>query len=185
MKTMASEKEKRIIRGCIKGRKRDQRTLYELYAPLLLPVCMRYTDGRVGAEDVLQEAFVKIFDNLESYRGQGSFAGWLRRIVVNTALNMHRNKRVNQTRKDISEYAELLPGERDADSELVAEDILKAIQMLSPEFRNVFNMYDIDGYTHKEIAKELKITETACRSRLKKARQLLREWLSDYENRNS
>lgn len=182
---MASEKEKRIIRGCIKGNKKDQKLLYDLYAPLLLPVCMRYTDGRVGAEDILQEAFVKVFENLKSFRGKGSFEGWLRRIVVNTALNMHRNRRLIHTRKDVSDYAEMIPGGHDAGSNLVAEDILLAIQRLPIELRHVFNMYDIDGYSHKEIAQELGITQTACRSRLKKARQLLREWLSDYRNRNS
>ncbi len=176
---MASEKE--IIKGCLKGDKRYQKLLFDQYAPVLLAVCMRYSSDRQSAEDILQEGFVKIFDNLKRFRKEGSLEGWMKRIMVNTALNHYRSNLRHYYHKDVDEYADSISGPSGIREDLYAKDILNIVQKLPPGYRTVFNMFDIEGYSHKEIAKELGVTENTSKTQLLKARKLLRKLLADYE----
>ncbi|MFO8053600.1 MAG: RNA polymerase sigma factor [Bacteroidales bacterium] len=175
---MASEKE--IIKGCIEGKKKYHKLLFDQYAPILLPVCLRYGNDRQGAEDILQDSFIKIFEKLQNYRGEGTLEGWMKRIVVNTALNHIRAKANYQYHKDVHDLSDQLPGNEDFRDDLYAKDILNIIQKLPPGYRMVFNLYEIEGYSHKEISEKLGITENTSKTQLMKCRRLLRKWFSEY-----
>lgn len=176
---MASEKE--IIKGCIKGEKKYQKLLFDQYAPVLLTVCMRYSHDKANAEDILQEGFIKIFDNLKRFRSEGSLEGWMKRIMVNTALNHYRANLKHIYHKDVDDYAEVIAGNSKIRADLYAKDILAVVQQLPPGYRTVFNMFDIEGYSHKEIAEKLGVSENTSKTQLLKARKLLRKLLADYE----
>ena len=177
---MASEKE--IIKGCIRKDKKYQKLLFDQYAPILLPVCMRYSHDKQNAEDILQEGFIKIFDNLQQFRSEGSLEGWMKRIMVNTALNHYRSNLKHLYHQDVDEISEILPSGKDTNAELQAKDILALVQKLPSGYRTVFNMYDIEGYSHKEIAQELDITENTSKTQLLKARKMLQKFLEDQES---
>jgi RNA polymerase sigma factor (sigma-70 family) len=163
-----------LVEHCLKGDRRAQRALYEKYSGKLLAICIRYSNDVPAAEDILQEGFVKAFRNLEKFRFDGSFEGWLRRIVVNTAIEHYRRK--NHL------YPLLEAAENDVEvvnenvlNQLAAQDIMLLIQQLSPGYRTVFNMYVVEGFSHKEIAKQLNITEGTSKSQLARARYILME----------
>jgi len=175
----------RIIDGCKAGKQEEFRKLYELYASPMLAVCYRYSRNMVDAEDILQEGFVKVFRKIKSFRGSGSFEGWLRRVMVNTAIN-HYNANIKHSFQD--EYDDNIHDRVDetALSEKVFvedgidyEQVLKLLQQLPEGYNMVFNMYVLDGLSHKEIAEELKITESTSKSQLFKARRRLRELLME------
>jgi RNA polymerase sigma-70 factor (ECF subfamily) len=139
-------------------------------------VCLRYADDRDAAEDILQEGFIKVFRKIESYTGIGSLEGWVRKVMVNTALEAYRRK----SRMVPLVEVERLPHEsEDADalSQLSEAEILKVVQALPHGYRTVFNLYVIDGYSHREIAAELSITEGTSKSQLARARDLLKHQL--------
>lgn len=179
MKTMASDKD--IINGCLKGDKRYQKLLFDRYASVLLPVCMRYSNNRQEAEDILQEGFIKIFENLKRFRKEGSLEAWMKKIVVNTALNYYRANLKHFHHQDVDDYAEILPGSLNSQKQIYPEDIMELIRQMPIGYRTVFNMFDIEGYSHKEIAKKLGITENTSKTQHCKARKLLQKWLADYE----
>ncbi|MCF8331010.1 MAG: RNA polymerase sigma factor [Bacteroidales bacterium] len=176
---MASEKE--IIKGCIRKSKKYQKLLFDKYAPVLLPLCMRYSHNRATAEDILQEGFMKIFDNLKKFRYEGSLEGWMKRIMVNTALNHYRANLKHFYHKDVEDYSESIPSQDTISDNLEVQDILAVVQKLPPGYRSVFNMFDIEGYSHKEIAEKMGISENTSKTQLLKARKLLRKMLLDYE----
>jgi len=137
-----------------------------------LAVCTRYTRHRMEAEDVLQDAFIKIFRNLEKFEGKGSFEGWMRRIVVNTALKNYNKSSFKKERIGLEDYQEASM-DPDVISSLYKEELLKVIEELPNGYRVVFNLYVIEGFSHREIAQELKIQESTSRSQLVKARKML------------
>lgn len=165
---------KKILKGCLAGNSRDQELLYRRYSAKLYGICLQYTGSHEEGRDVLQESFIKIFVNLHTYSGRGSFEGWMRRIVVNTALEKHRNKYFLNKVDDISKVAEPIdsPGTEDF-SGMEADDLLEFIMMLSPKYRMVFNLYALEGYSHKEIAEMLGISEGTSKSNLSRARTIL------------
>lgn len=178
--------EEQIIAGCIKGDARFQKILYEMFSPKMYAVCIRYASDYNIAQDLLQEGFVKVFRNLEKFRGDGSFEGWIRRIVVNTAIE-HYRKHVNlyalhDTQKNSFEYYD-----GNALEGLKHEDILKMIQKLSDGYRTVFNLYVIEGYSHKEIGEMMGISEGTSKSQLARARYLLQKMIVECNevNKNS
>ena len=179
LKTMASEEE--IIKGCIKKKKKYQKLLFDQYAPVLMAVCMRYSHDRQSAEDILQDGFIKIFDNLKKFRFEGSLEGWMKRIMVNTALNHYRANLKSLYHQDIDEISDVLPSSKDMYADLQAKDIMALVQKLPPGYRTVFNMFDIEGFSHKEIAAKLGITENTSKTQLLKARKMLRRLLEDQE----
>lgn len=164
--------ERDLVRGCIRESRECQQEVFRRYAGKMLAVCMRYARHRMEAEDILQDAFIKVFDHIESFGFKGSFEGWIRRIVINTALKNYSRKRFQ------NEQIGLEPGydpslEPTAYAMLHEEELLKLIARLPDGYRIVFNLYAIEGYSHKEIADMLGIQESTSRSQLVKARKML------------
>ena len=151
-----------------------QYELYERFAPKMYGVCLRYASSNEEAEDILQEGFIKVFKKIGSYRSEGSFEGWMRRIFVNTAIEHFRRKTYTQPITEAEEstvegkYLSVLDA-------LAEKDIVQLVQQLSPGYRTVFNMYVIEGYSHKQIAEELGISEGTSKSQLSRAKQILQE----------
>ena len=167
---MAETFDIQLIESCIKGNRASQKALYDRLAPRMFPLCIRYIGDRETAEDVLQDGFVTLFTRLKDYKGEGSFEGWARKIFVNTAL-------MNLRRKDALKMSDDLEAARGVRSESVNQmqnlgykDLLAMITELPPGFRTVFNMYAIEGYSHKEIGEMLGISETTSRTQLSRAR---------------
>ena len=171
--------ESDLIHGCKEGNRRMQEELYRRFSPRMYAVCLRYASNAEEAEDVLQEGFIKIFKKLDSFRGDGSFEGWIRRIFVNTAIEQFRRKRyllpVTEKEENTIEgkYFSIL-------DELAEKDILALVQELSPGYRTVFNMYVVEGYTHKEIADMLGISEGTSKSQLSRAKVILQDMVKKY-----
>jgi RNA polymerase sigma factor (sigma-70 family) len=168
-----------LIRGCIEGNRRMQEALYSRFSPRMYAVCLRYAGNAEEAEDILQEGFIKIFKKLDSFRGEGSFEGWIRRIFVNTAIEHFRRKRYLQT---VSEKEENTIEGKDISvlDKMAAKDIMALIKELSPGYRTVFNMYVVEGYTHKEIADMLGISEGTSKSQLSRAKVILQGLVKKY-----
>jgi RNA polymerase sigma factor (sigma-70 family) len=172
---------KNIINGCLKGNRRDQELLYRRHAAKLYAVCLQYSGNDEEARDILQEGFIKIFENLASYKHEGSFEGWIRRIMVNTALEKYRSKHSLYRVDDIDDIPE---PDADPDNEdysgLEAVDLLEIIRELPPKYRMVFNLFAIEGYSHKEISKMVNISEGTSKSNLSRARAILQRRVGSY-----
>jgi len=170
---------KNIINGCLAGNRRDQELLYRRHAPKLYAVCLQYSGNDEEARDILQEGFIKIFENLANYKFEGSFEGWMRRIVVNTALEKYRNKHNLYRVDDIDQIAEP-DAEPDNDdySGLEAVDLLGIIRELPTKYRMVFNLFALEGYSHKEISTMMNISEGTSKSNLSRARIILQRRVS-------
>ena len=151
-----------------------QYALYERFAPKMYGVCLRYAANTEEAEDILQEGFIKVYKKISSYRGDGSFEGWIRRIFVNTAIEHFRKKNYWQP---ITEQEEsTIEGKYVSVLDSLAEkDIIQLVQQLSPGYRTVFNMYVVEGYTHKQIADILGISEGTSKSQLSRAKLILQD----------
>jgi len=149
----------------------------------MLAVCLRYAQNRDEAEDILQESFLKIFQNISSYRKEGSFEGWMKRIMINHALNYYRKNRKLPFHEDIESINELDIMEKDEQpvnhAPVSAEKLIALIQLLPPGYRIVFNMYVFEDYSHKEISEALNISENTSKTQLLKARRMLRKKLFD------
>jgi len=172
---------KRIIKGCLAGDRRDQELLYRRHSAKLYAVCLQYSGNDEEARDILQEGFIKIFENLSHYKHEGSFEGWMRRITVNTALEKYRTRHSLYRVDDI----DMIP-EPDAEPDnqdyagLEANDLLDIIRELPPKYRMVFNLYAIEGYSHKEISKMVNISEGTSKSNLSRARAILQRRVGSY-----
>ena len=170
-----------IINGCLKGNRRDQELLYRRHAPKLYAVCLQYSGNDEEARDILQEGFIKIFENLNHYKYEGSFEGWMRRIIVNTALEKYRSRHNLYRVDDIDQIPEL---DSEPDSEdysgLDAEDLMEIIRELPPKYRLVFNLFAIEGYSHKEIGQMVNISEGTSKSNLARARIILQRRVGSY-----
>ena len=171
--------ESDLIEGCIQGNRKMQYELYERFSPKMYGVCLRYAANSEEAEDILQEGFIKVFKKISSYRGDGSFEGWIRRIFVNTAIEHFRKKSYLQP---ITEQEEsTIEGKYISVLDNLAEkDIIKLVQQLSPGYRTVFNMYVVEGYTHKQIAEALNISEGTSKSQLSRAKLILQDLVIKY-----
>ncbi len=165
---------KNIINGCLSGNRRDQELLYRRHAAKLYAVCLQYSSNDEEARDILQEGFIKIFENLIHYKHEGSFEGWMRRIIVNTALEKFRSKHNLYRVDDIDLISEpdAEPGNEDY-AGLEAVDLLDIIRELPPKYRMIFNLFAIEGYSHKEISLMVNISEGTSKSNLSRARDIL------------
>ena len=172
---------RRIIKGCLSGSRRDQELLYRRHSARLYSVCLQYSGNDEEAKDILQEGFIKVFENLHLYKHEGSFEGWLRRIVVNTALERYRRRNHLYRVDDIDtiEEPEAMPDTEDY-AGLQAIDLLFIIRELPPKYRMVFNLYAIEGYSHKEIGEMLSISEGTSKSNLSRARTILQRRVGSY-----
>ncbi len=168
-----------LIKGCLNGDGKMQEELYKRFAPKMYAVCLRYSNNAENAQDLLQEGFIKIFRNLNRFRGDGSFEGWIRRIFVNTSIEYFRKKTnlFSTTEKEdlIVEDTSL-----NALDKFAEKDIIKLVQELSPGYRTVFNLYAIEGYSHKEIGTMLNISEGTSKSQLARAKSILKKKVEQF-----
>jgi RNA polymerase sigma-70 factor (ECF subfamily) len=164
--------EYELIKGCIKQESACQRLLFEQYAGKMMTVCLRYAHDSMEAEDMLQEGFIRVFNYIDQFKFEGSFEGWIRRVVVNTALKHLQKKRLVFT--EINDNNQQTPKlESYAYSNLGEEELMKLINQLPTGYRTIFNLNIIEGYSHEEIAKMLDIQPSTSRSQLVKARKML------------
>ena len=172
-----------LLEGCKAGNRKMQEALYKQTASKMMAVCMRYAKDRMEAEDVVQVGYIKVFQKVKEYRGEGSFEGWIRRIMVNTAIESYR-RNVRTLNVVPIEDAYEQPSTGFDFSRLGMQDLMKVIQKLADGYRMVFNMYIIEGYSHKEIAETLGISEGASKSQLSRARAILKEEILKMEGIN-
>ena len=168
-----------LIKGCLENDRRMQQELYNRFAPKMYGVCLRYTGNGDDAQDVLQDGFVKVFRKLDSFRSEGSFEGWIRRVFVNTAIEHFRRKHYMQPVTEREENT-LESKTLTALDGLSEKDILKLVQQLAPGYRAVFNLYVVEGYSHKEIAEMLDITEGTSKSQLSRAKVILQDMIKQH-----
>ena len=167
--------EKELIQRCLKKDRKSQKLIYERYAPTMLGVCRRYVKDEMTAESVMINGFYKAFTKLNQYSNKGPFGGWLRKIMVNESLMELRKKRdfnISLENTNVQIGQEALISEK-----LAEEDILKLLDLLPTGYRTVFNLYVIEGYSHKEIAEQMQISENTSKSQLIKARKRLKSYL--------
>jgi len=169
-----------LVQKCISGNADAQRELFDRFSPLMLGVAMRYIKDKERAEDVLQDGFIKVFKNIYRFEHKGSLEGWIRRIIVNTALDQLRKYKKEQTNIELDDVSFELVQKSDAEERLQAEVLMEIIQQLPDGYRIVFNMFAIEGYSHKEIADELNITESTSKSQYSRAKSVLRKTLKKY-----
>ncbi len=172
-------REAEMIEGAKRGDRRSQKAIFDLLSPKMFAVCLRYMGDRDAAEDILQDGFVTLFSKLDSYSGAGSFEGWARRIFVNTALMSLRKKDALKNTEDLDVAWNVASNDPSPIQKIGNDDLLKMVASLPPGFRAVFNMYIIEGYSHKEIAEALGISETTSRSQLQRARMLMQSKIKE------
>ncbi len=165
--------EKDLIQACVNKERWAQKSLYESYYGNLMGVCLRYSNNREDALDILHDGFIKIFKHIEKYKPGTSLVAWMRRIMVNTAIDFYRKEVRRRTENLDKVYNQQIKG-ADAISQMSEQEVLEAVRSLTPSYRTVFNLYVIEGFSHKEIAKKLDITESTSRSNLVKARMKLK-----------
>lgn len=169
--------EEAILAGCIRNNATAQKELYARYSPKMLSVCYRFAHNREDAEDMLQEGFIKVFSQIHTFRNQGAFEGWIRRIVVHTCINiLKKNKKFNES-VDLIHATTLQVREESVPSIVQAKQVVECIRILPIGYRTVLNLYAIEGYSHKEIADMLDIEESTSRSQYTRARQMLEDIL--------
>lgn len=169
---------------CKAGQRKAQEMLYKLLAAKMMGVCLRYAADRMEAEDMLQNGFIKVFQKIQDYRGDGSFEGWIRRIMVHSSIEHYRKHHRMMQLVELDGAGQEPSVNAAAASSLEAKDLLVLIKSLSPGYRIVFNLYAIDGYTHKEIAEIVGITEGASKSQLSRARAILKEQVLKMEKKS-
>jgi len=165
--------ESTLITACARGEKWAQKQLYETYYGKMMGVCLRYSNNKEDALDILHEGFIKVFRHISKYKPGTSLNAWIRRIMVNTSIDFYR-KAIRRRTEDLDQAYQVSSDQADAVSVCGEKEILAAIQTLSPGYRAVFNLYIIEGYSHREIAQQLEITESTSRSNLVKARTKLK-----------
>jgi RNA polymerase sigma factor (sigma-70 family) len=173
------ENLEKLIQGCQEGKGKAHSELYKRFSPMLFGVCLRYSSDKAEAEDTLHEGFITIFKKIGQYAFKGSFEGWMRKVVVNHALEKYRKRSKMTTVEDMKVFDGTHSTE-DSESDLNAQQLMELINELSPQYKLVFNLYAIDGYNHKEIANMLNISEGTSKSNLARARKILQEKMKDY-----
>jgi RNA polymerase sigma-70 factor (ECF subfamily) len=167
-----------IIKGCAKHDRKAQQMLYDKYSRFLLGVCMRYATDRSEAEDILQDSFLKIFFSIGDFSGAGSFAGWMRKVAVNTAITHYHKNLKHRYHIEIEEYVSVETGTSSFEEDLFTSDeLFKVMNDLPAGYRMVFNLYAVEGYKHKEIAEMLGIDTNTSKSRYSRAKAVLRDKL--------
>lgn len=170
---------KTVLSGCLNGKRKSQRTLYQMYYAYGMSICIRYAGDREEAVEILNDAFMKVFINLNKFDITKPFKPWLRRILINCSINNYKVRQKRVFEEDISK-GEDHHGADEILSGISYQEIVEMIQKLSPAYRTVFNLYVIEGYKHEEIAEMLNISVGTSKSNLAKAKQNLREILKNY-----
>jgi RNA polymerase sigma factor (sigma-70 family) len=169
-----------LIAGCIEGDRQMQEELYKRFAPKMYAVCMRYSDNSNDAQDLLQEGFIKVYKNLHRFRAEGSFEGWIRRVFITSSIEHFRRKKLNLASVSEREESTIENKDFSALDRLAEKDIIHLIQELSPGYRTVFNLYVIEGYSHREIGDQLGISEGTSKSQLARAKAILQKRVTQY-----
>jgi RNA polymerase sigma-70 factor (ECF subfamily) len=170
-----------LIEGCRKGDKNSQKVLYKHFYGYAMSICIRYSMNREEATEVMNDGFLKVFTKIGKYDKNKSFKGWLRRVMINTALDNYRHNLKHYHQQDLAQAPET-PSTSNIIADMAYEEIVSLVQLLSPAYRTVFNLYVIDGYTHEEIAELLNISVGTSKSNLSKARENLRTLLKKNKN---
>ncbi len=168
----------KIVRGCQDHNPEAQRMLYDMFRNSMFGVCLRYAGNYDDAQDILQDGFIKVFEKINQFAFKGAFEGWIRRIMVNTALEKYRLHYRLVSIEDAGLSQEQETG-HEISSDLEAADLIRIIQELSPRYRVVFNMYALEGYSHKEISAMLNISEGTSKSNLSRARAILQNKINN------
>jgi len=176
-----SELESKIIEKCIEGSARAQKQLYDMYSPMCWGIALRYAKNSDDAKDILQNCFVTVYTKLEAFNGKGALGAWIRKIAVNSALMHYRSNKKHSMYATLDEVGFLLESEQQILSQLKAEDLLKLLKSLPHGYQMVFNLYGVEGYSHKEVAELLGITESTSRSQYTRARKLMIEKINEEE----
>ena len=180
---------RKIIEGCIKGKRRSFSLLYRKFAPVMLGVCMRYARNRSEAEDILQEGFIKVFMNICRFRQEGSFEGWIRRIMINTAIDHYHKNRLVDFQSDFDHLNDIVDASQIQDDnkynayDLSCDTLLAMIRTLPPGYQLIFNLYAIEGCSHREIADLLNISVSTSKSQLFKARKSVQKKIDEYSSK--
>ncbi len=172
-----------LINACIEGKRAAQEALYEKFAPTMFGICLRYASDYHTAEDLLQDGFVKAFYNIDQFNGKGSFEGWLKRIFINTAIE-HFRKSKKMSFFPIQQEQLLQTTQTNVIDQLAVDDLLNVLQQSPPGYRAVFNLFVIEGYSHKEISQLLGISEGTSKSQLARARVYLQNLIQQLEQTN-
>lgn len=170
--------EQTFIQACIDKESWALQKLYEDYYPVMYPTCLRYANNDEDALDILHDGYIKVFNNVEKYQVGTSLGAWIKRIMINTSIDYYRRESRRRS-TDLDLVVDASDDDPDIVSKLTADELLAALQKLSPAYRSVFNMYIIEGYSHKELSEILGITESTSRSNLVKARNKLKEIISN------
>jgi len=179
--------DEQIIAGCLEGKRKAFNLLFRKHAPVMLGVCMRYCKNRIDAEDVMQDGFIKVFTQISKFRKEGSFEGWIKRIMINAAIDNYQSNLKHAFHADVSELEEAISIGDDEDLEndipdhlnIGKETLMQMIQALPDGYRVVFNLYAIENFSHKEIASILGISENTSKTQLLKARKALRKKIEE------
>ena len=170
-----------LINECVKGNAKAQKMLFDKFAPKMMTVCLRYSSDSMEAEDVLQDGFVKAFNKLVDFKMEGSLEGWIRRIMVNTALDAIRKNKKYAQDANIDDVGYKLSNNEIASDQMEADDLMKLINSMPDGYRLVFNLFAIEGYSHKEIGELMNISENTSKSQYSRARSYLRTLLEKLE----
>lgn len=169
--------DEQLVTGCLNSDPIAQKALYQTYARKMMSICMRYATNRDQAQDILQDGFVKVFQKMDHFRGDGPLGGWIARTMVNTALDHIRRNKMFDHSLDLTEAEHLHAEDAQVVSAMSTAEIMALIQNLPPGYRTVFNLFAIEGYPHKDIAQMLGISENTSKSQFMKARAYLRKLL--------
>ncbi len=166
--------EQELIDACVKNDRKAQRELYDRFSRQMMAVCLRYAGNPTDASDMMQEGFIRVFEKLEQYKGDGALGGWIRRVMVNSALLQIRKEKKHSFTDEIDEETNVVSTSFDVFSKMAADEILQLVQNLPTGYRTVFNLFAIEGYSHKEIAEQLGISESTSKTQFHKAKIQLR-----------
>lgn len=163
-----------LLENLRNGNRKSQKQLYDHFSPRMYALCMRYANSQQEAQDLMQEGFIKVFQHLHQYRGDGNFEGWMRRIFINTAIEFYRKrsywKQIDENEANTKEVRDPTGYDR-----LTLQDMMKMVQSLSDGYRTVFNLYVVEGFSHREISEMLHISEGTSKSQLSRAKAILQK----------
>ncbi|MEJ6660728.1 MAG: RNA polymerase sigma factor (sigma-70 family) [Bacteroidia bacterium] len=179
MSTSESHDEISLIKACSNGDSKAFRKIYEIHSGTMYSICLRYMNNEDEAKDALQEGFIKVFKNISKFKFTGSFEGWMKRIFVNSSIELIRKRKMHLDVSELNSNELPLTAKIETGS-MDAEKMMTLVQQLPEGYRTVFNMFIVDGYSHKEISDYLEISESTSKTQLFKARKQLQEWLKDW-----
>jgi len=177
--------DQELLAGCLKKNADAQRALFAKYGERMMGLCLRYAGSREEAQDYLQEGFIKVFDKLSQYNGSGSLGGWISTVMVNTALIQLRKKKREGYSEDIDEMYDLSTNDHDVLDKMSADELMQIVTAMPTGYRTVFNLFAIEGFSHKEIAASLEISVSTSKTQFHKAKAFLKKQLEKLNSLSS